>query len=177
MPMRALLPLGFFLLLVVAMGIGLTRDPSAIPSVLIDRTLPPFSIEALDPEDPPYTNEDVVGDVTLVNIFGSWCVACKIEHPTLMDIAETGVVDLHGINWRDTREAANQVLVETGDPYTRIGFDDESDLAIELGVTGAPETYVFDQEGRIRYKHVGPITETVWEETIKPIVLRLEAGE
>lgn len=152
----------------------LGEDPSALPSVLIDRPVPDFALEPLPGRGMPLRSEDLKGDVTLVNIFGSWCVACQVEHPHLMDIQESGFVQIHGIDWRekDPRDGMRW-LQKYGDPYDRVGLDPDSRVAIDFGVTGAPETFVVDANGVIRYKHTGPVTPEVWENTLKPLIQEL----
>lgn len=164
------LPAGIFVILVVFLGIGLTRDPSILPTEMIDRDLPRFELEELRDETLTVTRAELVGEVSLVNVFGSWCVACLQEHPTLMNLARDDTVRIVGINWRDKRDDALNWLTRHGDPYEIIVFDKQSDLAIELGVTGAPETFVVDAAGRIRYKQIGPITPDVWRDTIRPVL-------
>ena len=112
--------------------------------------------------------------VHLVNVFGSWCVACNVEHPVLMQIAQNKTVEVIGINWRDERGAAKDWLAQHGNPYDKIIFDPESVLIIPLGVVGAPETFVTDKKGRVRYKHIGPISQEDWRKTLRPIILKLE---
>ncbi len=173
-----IVPILVFLGLLVFLAIGLTRDPKLIPSELIDRPMPSFTLSELHNEEATVSDMDLRGQVSLVNVFGSWCVACVVEHPALMKIAQRGDVQLIGVNWRDTRSDAIAWLERYGDPYDRIAFDAASELAIELGVTGAPETFIVDPEGRIRYKQVGPITDQVWSETIAPILAVIaEEGE
>lgn len=171
-------PIVIFLAIAIFLAIGLTRDPKLIPSEMIDRDLPEFTLSDLHIPEATVSQDDFLGQISLLNVFGSWCVGCVVEHPTLIDIARRGEVQIIGINWRDTREDGLAWLERFGDPYTRIGFDDESDLAIELGVTGAPETYIVDQTGRIRYKHIGAITPEVYAEIIAPMIadLQLEAS-
>lgn len=173
--LKAGIPLGIFALLAVFMAIGLTRDPSAIPTEMIDKPMPAFELNELRAPDTVVTERDLTGKVTLVNVFGSWCVACLTEHPTLMRLGARADINLVGINWRDEREAALDWLAEHGDPYAQIAFDAESALVIELGVTGAPETFIVGPDGRIRYKHVGPITDAVFRETIEPILKAIDA--
>jgi len=119
------------------------------------------------------TDQSLEGRITLLNVFGSWCQACLIEHPTLLRMNEQTSFDLVGVNWRDTRPDASLWLDRFGDPYDFILFDQQSKLAIDLGVTGAPETFVVDANLRIRYKHVGPITEVVFEQTFVPLIAAL----
>ncbi|MEO1661690.1 MAG: DsbE family thiol:disulfide interchange protein [Pseudomonadota bacterium] len=168
-----LLPVSLFGVLIIFLAIGLTRDPSAIPTEMIDRDMPAFELPDLR-ADATVTEDDLTGDITLLNVFGSWCVACLQEHPTLMRLAEDDTVRIVGVNWRDERGEALDWLAEHGDPYNRIIFDGLSDLVIEIGVTGAPETFILDPTGRIRFKQVGPITPDVWRDTIRPVIDALE---
>jgi cytochrome c biogenesis protein CcmG/thiol:disulfide interchange protein DsbE len=171
------LPLAVLAVLAVLFMVGLGKDPRILPSELINRPLPEFTLDALPERGKPLTSADVVGDVTLVNIFGSWCVACLQEHPTLRAIAREGFVKIHGVDWRekDPRDGLAW-LRKHGDPYDRVGLDPDSKLAIDLGVTGAPETFVVDAKGIVRYKHIGPITPDVWAEKLKPLVTDLRQG-
>ncbi|GHB02615.1 thiol:disulfide interchange protein [Algimonas arctica] len=170
---KGLIPLALFAMIGVFMAIGLTRDPSKLPSELIDRPLPTFEMETLSGE--PIVTADLLGEVALLNVFGSWCVACLTEHPLLMALSEAGDVKIMGVNWRDTRAKAERWLTRYGNPYGTIIFDAESLLAIDLGVTGAPETFVIDRKGQIRYKHTGPITEDVWTDILRPLIDTLNA--
>jgi len=170
MRMSRLMPVGVFLIVVIFLAIGLTRDPSVIPTEMIDRNMPAFELPELREEGVVLSEADLIGETTLVNVFGSWCVACLQEHPTLMQLAEADRVKIVGVNWRDKREDALTWLARHGDPYENIIFDAESDLVIEMGVTGAPETFVIDPSGRIRYKQIGPITAEVWRDTVRPVI-------
>lgn len=162
--------LGFFV-------IGLQRDPRVLPSVLLDRPVPPFSLPGLPGRDPALTGpEDLAGGVVLVNFFGSWCVACLQEHPMLKRIQAEDVVPVHGIAFKDDPADTLRWLARHGDPYDRIGYDTTNRIAIEFGVTGAPETFVIDEAGVIRHKHVGPITEEVWVNTLRPLIEDLTKG-
>jgi cytochrome c biogenesis protein CcmG/thiol:disulfide interchange protein DsbE len=171
------IPAGAFVILVVFLGIGLTRDPSLIPTEMIDRDMPAFELTTLRDQNQSVSDHDLIGEPALVNVFGSWCVACLQEHPTLMQLKQDDTVRIVGVNWRDTREDAIRWLQRHGDPYDTIIFDGESDLAIEIGVTGAPETFIIDRTGRIRYKQIGPITPAVWRETIRPVLDALALEE
>lgn len=172
---KALLPLGLFLALAVMLGIGLTRDPSALPSEMIDKPFPDFSLSTLYDETASHTEEILTGEITLVNIFGSWCVACVQEHPKLMELSARDDIKIIGVDWRDTREKAQRWIERYGDPYDVILFDDTSQLAIDLGVTGAPETFIVDRNRNIRYKHVGVITDDVWVRDLYPVIEQLRA--
>ena len=157
--LKPYLPLIAFAVLVMGFGIGLKQgDLRNLESTLIDHPFPDFTLTTLDDPKAQITETELKGSISLINIFGSWCVACVQEHPNLMQIAKTGRVNLIGVNWRDSRAKGRAWLDRYGDPYSLILFDDSSQLAIDLGVTGAPETFLIDQQGRIRYKHVGIVT-------------------
>lgn len=149
-------------------AIGLTRDPSELPSELIDRPLPEFSEATLAGD--PITHKDLIGEVAMINVFGSWCVACLAEHPLFMELSQDPEFNMIGLNWRDTREKATAWLDRHGDPYDEIIFLQDSRLIIDLGVTGAPETFVIDKQGRIRYKHTGIVTEDDWADIFVPLL-------
>ena len=166
------LPLAIFAVLVAHFAIGLTKDPRLLPSVLIDQPVPPFDLPPIKERDRGLASKDLEKEVSLVNIFGSWCVACRVEHPFLMKIKAENRVPLHGIDWREqSRDDGPAWLAKFGDPYTLIGDDPESRAAIAFGVTGAPETFVVDKQGVIRHKHIGPMTERIWKETLLPIIM------
>ena len=171
---KGLMPLILFLALGAAFAIGLTKDPRELPSQMIDRPFPEFTLPDLLDMDVTIDQRYFLGQVTLVNIFGSWCVACDQEHPVLMKLARNNEIPILGIDWRDTVENGRRWLTRGGNPYTRIVFDADSMLAIDLGITGAPESFIVDKKGQIRYKFVGPITEKVWQNELKPFVLNLE---
>jgi len=168
------IPLLAFLGIAAYLAIGLTKDPHVLPSVLINQEVPPFDLAALEGHERGFSNDDLLGQVTLVNVFGSWCVACRVEHPFLMRLKEQGLVPVYGIDWREEdRQAGPAWLRRHGDPYTRTGDDPQSKAAIAFGVTGAPETFIVDRQGVIRYKHIGPLTPKAWEETVGPLVEEL----
>lgn len=168
-----LVPLAAFVGLLAYFAVGLQRDPTVIKPVLIDTPVPEFALGPIEGYETGLSSEDLKGEVTLLNVFGSWCVACLIEHPLLMEIAATGETPIMGLNWKDPPGEGTEWLVKHGDPYTLIGNDFEGRAAIEFGVTGAPETFVIDRQGRIRYKQIGPITPQIWEEDIQPIIREL----
>jgi cytochrome c biogenesis protein CcmG/thiol:disulfide interchange protein DsbE len=169
-----LLPLAVFVVLAVYLAIGLTRDPSVLPSVLIDQKVPDFELSPIKGYERGLTSADLKGQVSLVNIFGSWCIACQVEHPFLMKIKGENRVPLYGVDWREkTPDDGPDWLNKMGDPYTLIGDDPESKGAIAFGVYGAPETLIIDENGVIRYKQVGPMDDKIWEEAIWPIIREL----
>ena len=146
------------------------RDPSLLQTVLLDTPMPDIDLPPLPNRGEGLATTDLTGHVSLVNVWGSWCIACLSEHPLLMEVAAQNFVPVNGIAWRDDPESSLKWLARNGDPYGRIGQDPVSEAAIALGVTGAPETFIIDAEGVIRYKHIGPITQAVWIATIAPLV-------
>lgn len=171
-----ILPILLFLGLMAFLAFGLKRDPRVLPSELIDRQMPEFALSELHIPEATVSDLDFRGHVSLVNVFGSWCAACFVEHPKLVRLSQREDFQLIGINWRDDRTAAVAWLERFGDPYDRIAFDPDSELAIDLGVTGAPETFIVDADGRVRYKYVGIITDEAMRDKIDPI-LRIIAEE
>ncbi len=169
-----LLPLGIFLILAVYFAVGLTKDPRKLPSTLINREVPAFDLPAIEGFDKGFSSKDLLGQVTLVNIFGSWCVACLAEHPFLMELKKNNVIPIYGIDWREkTDGAATQWLARHGNPYTLVGDDRDSRVSIDFGVTGAPESFIVDKKGVVRYKHIGPIYPETWKDILFPIVEEL----
>jgi cytochrome c biogenesis protein CcmG, thiol:disulfide interchange protein DsbE len=169
-----LAPLALFLVLVVAFAMGLGRDPSLLPSALINRPAPNFTLPGLyDPKD-GLARADLGGGVTLVNFFASWCVPCREEQPALITLGHTPGVALDGIAYKDKLSDTRHFLAEQGDPYKRIGIDRDGATAINFGVYGVPETYVIDATGHIRYRHVGPLSEADVNQKILPLVSRLQ---
>ena len=165
---KAFLPLGIFLFLVVSFAIGLTLKPATLDSPLIGKPLPPFELESVFEGEPPVRSAEMKGRFTLLNVFGSWCVACRVEHPFLVELQETEDIHIVGLDWRDKRPDAIAWLERHGNPYDQVGFDEISEVAVDLGVTGAPETYLVDPEGIVRFKYVGPLDKTVWLKEFLP---------
>lgn len=168
-----LLPLAGFALLAAYLGYGLTRDPSKLPSTMIDQPVPVFALGGVDGTPNALSNEHLTGRVMIVNMFASWCVPCRVEHPLLLRLAKEKGITIHGFAWKDKPEDVAKFLAELGSPYTRIGLDESGRAAIDWGVYGVPETYIIDASGRIRYKHVGPLMPHDVEETILPLLERL----
>ena len=168
-----LVPLGIFFVLVVVLANGFRLDdPHLLPSVLIDRPFPEFEMSELHTGQ-PITKQVLKGEVSLVNVWATWCANCLIEHPELTRISEMGV-PLYGINYNDDPEKARRWLVRHGNPYRATIVDDEGKLGIDLGVYGAPETFVVDADGTIQYKHIGVVTEEVWLRTLAPLIDQLK---
>lgn len=166
-------PVVFFGILAIALGWSLTRNARDIPSALIGNPVPEFALPPVAGRTLGLSSGDLRGEVSLVNVFASWCTACRYEHPLFMDIARHDVVPLHGLNYKDRPADAAAWLDELGDPYTRTGADLDGRTAIDWGVYGVPETYVVDADGRIAFKQIGPVTRKVFDETILPLVERL----
>ncbi len=179
--MKRLLYLSPFIVvgvLIAYFGMGLARDPKLLPSVLIDRPFPPMDLPPIPGNRKGFATADLGGKVALVNVFGSWCVACQVEHPVLMALARSGEVPIYGIAWKEKDPAdATAWLKQRGNPYLLVGNDQPGRAIIDLGVTGAPETFVVDKAGRIRHKQVGPITEDVWRQELRPLLGQLAAED
>ena len=170
-----IIPVLLFVVIGAFFAWGLTRDPSAIPSQLIDKPLPEFDMPAIEGLEEGFSSDELKGEVVLLNVFASWCVSCHIEHPFLMQLARDDVIKIYGLNWKEEPGKGKEWLDRLGNPYVKVGDDQAGRVAIDLGVTGAPETFVIDRNGRIRYKHVGPVTDEVWRETLQPLVRSLQA--
>jgi cytochrome c biogenesis protein CcmG, thiol:disulfide interchange protein DsbE len=172
---RRVLPVVLFVVLVAILGYGLTRDPSLVSSPLIGKPVPDFSLPLLSKPDNMIGNNDLRGSVYLLNVWASWCAACRMEHPFFMELAGQQLIPIYGLNYRDTREDAQAWLERYGDPYEAVAFDGQGTVGLDLGVYGAPETYLVDRNSVIAYKHVGPITHEVWENELHPKILELQA--
>lgn len=164
-----------FVALGVLLAVGLGRDPRLIPSPLIGKPVPEFSLPPVKGRTLGLSTKDLQGEVSLVNVFASWCVACRDEHPLFMDLTYRGIVPIHGLNYKDAPDDAAKWLDTLGDPYTRTGADRDGRVAIDWGVYGVPETFVVDPEGRIAYKHIGPIDHRTLDDKILPLIERLRA--
>lgn len=172
--MRYLIPLGLFLVLVVFLAIGLRRDPDTkLPSALINKPAPTFRLPQLKDPSKTFSAEDMRGKVWLLNVWASWCVGCRDEHGWLLEYARSGVVPIYGLNYKDKQDDAVAWLEELGDPYVLSAVDFDGRVAIDYGVYGAPETYLIDQNGTIRFKEVGPLSPDVWSKKVLPLVQEL----
>jgi len=171
--LKYLIPLGIFLVLVVFLAIGLGRDPHEVPSPLINKAAPTFRLPELKDPSKTFSADEMRGKVWILNVWASWCISCRDEHPLLVDYAKTKAVPIYGLNWKDEREDALAWLDELGDPYVLSVSDFDGRIAIDYGVYGAPETYVIDQNGTIRFKQIGAVTPDVWSGKILPLVQEL----
>ena len=173
---RLLIPVTAFAILTIVLGFGLTRNPREVPSPLIGKPVPQFSLAPVSGRTLGLSSADLRGNVSLVNIFASWCVPCRQEHPVLLALQREGLVPLYGLNYKDRPEDAGPWLDKLGDPYARTGADLDGRVGIDWGVYGVPETFIIDREGRIAYKHIGPITSQIVDEKIRPLVAKLRTA-
>ncbi|MBI4755665.1 MAG: DsbE family thiol:disulfide interchange protein [Betaproteobacteria bacterium] len=171
--LRRYWPLAAFIVLLLMLAAGLRLNPRELPSALIDKPAPDFRLTLLDAPDRAMSRDDMAGQVWVLNVWASWCVACRQEHPVLLDLARSGEVNLYGLNYKDERPTAQGWLERHGNPYRASLFDGDGRLGIDLGVYGVPETFVIDRQGRIRYKHVGPLTPEIVRERLLPAVRAL----
>ncbi len=174
--MKALLPLALFVVIGGFLYMGLDRDPRLVPSPLIDKPAPEFDLPELYASEGAaarFAPAQMQGKVWLFNIWGTWCAACRVEHPLLVDLANQGIVDIVGLNYKDDQATAKQWLKELGNPYVAVPVDTEGRVGIDWGFYGAPETFVVDKAGIVRLKHIGPVTPDVLQNTILPMVAEL----
>ena len=173
---KRFLPLGIFIVLVGFLAIGLTLNPREVPSPLINKPVPLFKLAVLGAPGKTIAAQDLLGQVWLLNVWASWCVACRIEHPLLVDLAKTHPVPIYGLNYKDKPAAATAWLANFGNPYVVSLLDGDGLVGIDLGVYGVPETFVVDKQGVIRHKHIGPVTPEALRDTILPLVKKLSAS-
>ena len=159
--------------LALAFGLSLGRDPSVVPSALIGKPVPAFNLPPVQGTSLGLSSADLKGQVSLVNVFASWCVACREEHPLLMRLSAQHVVPINGIDYKDKPDDAARWLAAMGNPYARAGADRDGRVAIDWGVYGVPETYVIGRDGRIAFKQIGPVTPAILDGTILPLVEKL----
>lgn len=170
------LPLGLFAVLTLVLLLGLDKDPAELPSALVGEPFPVFSLPSLHDANQMLDEQDILGDVVLVNVWATWCFACRIEHAMLNQLAEQGV-NVIGLNYKDNREAAIDWLRKRGDPYAFSIFDERGGLGIDLGVYGAPETYLLDATGTIRHRRVGVVDERVWNSEFRDLYAQLVSNK
>ena len=174
MKARYLIPLALFGVLVAFLAIGLQRNPHEVPSPLVQKPAPAFTRPQLIQSEKTFSPEDMKGKVWMLNVWASWCVACKVEHPLLVEISKSQVVPLVGLDYKDQRSAALKFLSQQGDPYLLSVVDPDGRVGIDYGVYGVPETFVIDKQGVIRFKQIGPITPEAMEKTILPLIEKLK---
>lgn len=171
---RYLLPLGVFVVLMGFLFTGLTLNPREVPSPLVNKPVPAFNLPTLAAPERRMAPEQLQGQVWLLNVWASWCVACQLEHPVLVDLARTGAVTVIGLNYKDRRDLALGWLGKHGNPYLATLSDTDGRVGLDFGVYGVPETYVIDRQGVIRHKHTGPVTQEFVRDTLLPLINRLE---
>lgn len=173
---RFLLPLGIFIVLAIFLGVGLTLKPREVPSPFIGKPAPAFRVPQLHDESKTISPEDLRGKVWLLNVWASWCVSCREEHPVLVDFARQNLVPIYGLNYKDNRDDALAWLGGGGNPYIVSAYDRAGNVGIDWGVYGVPETFVVDKQGIIRYKHIGPVTPDALKNKIIPLVKELNGA-
>lgn len=171
--LRYLLPLAGFVVMVGFLLVGLGLNPRLIPSPLIDKPVPAFTLPRLEDPGRQVSQAALEGEVSLVNVWASWCVSCRQEHPVLMQLAQEHGIPIHGINYKDRRSDALEYLRHGGNPFRWNGHDLDGRVGIDWGVYGTPETFVVDRQGRIRHKHTGPISPRQASEELLPVIERL----
>jgi cytochrome c biogenesis protein CcmG/thiol:disulfide interchange protein DsbE len=174
---RYAVPIILFGLLLVVFWLGLGRDPTIVPSPLVGKPAPAFSLPRLDDPDAVLTDADLRGQVSLLNVWATWCSGCRQEHNTLLAIAASDEVPIYGLNWKDDNLKARAWLAQLGNPYAAIGVDADGRAAIDWGVYGAPETFLIGPDGTILHKHIAPLTLEIWQRDFLPLIAAArEAG-
>lgn len=170
---KYLLPVILFFVLTSFLFVGLYRDPTEVSSPLLGKPVPQFSLPRLADSEAVFSQDEFLGKVSLLNVWASWCVACREEHPVLTELAHRHAVILYGLNYKDDTAQARQYLIEHGDPYRASAVDASGRVGIEWGVYGVPETFVVDKKGIVRYKHIGVVTWRDVEEKLLPLIAQL----
>ena len=173
--LKFILPLLLFVGLALILGAGLGRDPKEVPSPLIGKPAPAFALARLDDAGQTIQRDDLLGKVWVLNVWASWCVACREEHPLLVEFSRRKTVALYGLNYKDTRADGQRWLAQFGNPYDASLFDNDGKVGIDFGVYGVPETFIIDKQGVIRFKHIGPVTPAVLKDRIEPLLKQLDA--
>jgi cytochrome c biogenesis protein CcmG/thiol:disulfide interchange protein DsbE len=172
---KFLVPLGIFLVLAVFLARGLRLDPREVPSPLIGKPAPTFALTRLDDPAQTIRRDDMLGKVWMLNVWASWCVACREEHPLLVEFSRRKLLPIYGLNYKDKRPDGMGWLNQFGNPYDASLFDDKGRVGIDFGVYGVPETFIIDKQGVIRFKQIGPVTPEVIRDKIEPLVRQLNA--
>ncbi|MBS0358885.1 MAG: DsbE family thiol:disulfide interchange protein [Proteobacteria bacterium] len=172
-----LMPLLIFigLFIVVFIRLQMPIDPHEIPTALLNQPIPQFEITLLNNEKQSLSTKDFMGHVSILNVWATWCVTCREDHELLMKLAKSEPLIIYGLNYKDSKQESLAWLARLGNPYRKVGFDQQGRVAIDWGVYGTPETFIIDKTGLIRYRHTGPLTESVWKKEIKPLIVELQA--
>jgi cytochrome c biogenesis protein CcmG, thiol:disulfide interchange protein DsbE len=171
--LKFLLPLGVFLGLIAFLAVGLKLDPREVPSPLINKPAPAFSLTQLDNPARVIRRDDLLGKVWMLNVWASWCVACREEHPLLVAYSRRKALPIYGLNYKDTRVDGLQWLAKFGNPYDASLFDQDGAVGIDWGVYGVPETFIMDKQGVVRFKHIGPLSPEVLRDKVEPLLRQL----
>ena len=174
--LRFVIPVAIFALIAWFLLKGLGKDPREIPSPLVGKAAPAFALPVLDSPGTEWTPEQMRGKVWLLNVWGSWCAGCKVEHPLLNELAKAGTVPIVGLAWKDKPENSAAWLAKFGNPYEVVVSDLAGRVAIDYGVYGAPETFLIDKAGVVRHKHVGPLTPEALRDRVMPLVRQLQGA-
>jgi cytochrome c biogenesis protein CcmG/thiol:disulfide interchange protein DsbE len=169
------LPLAVFLVMAWFLYKGLFLDPREVPSPLINKPAPDFRLESLESPGRVVDRKEMLGKVWLLNTWASWCVACREEHPVLVEFARTATIPIVGLNYKDTRVEGMRWLTQFGNPYVDSAFDEAGRVGIDYGVYAVPETFLIDKQGVIRFKQIGPVTPELLHDTLVPLIQRLNA--
>lgn len=167
---RYLVPLIAFVILIPILMIGLGRDPSRLPSPLLQKPAPQFELPSVTDPERTVGSASYAGTMALVNVWATWCVGCRQEHGFLMQLGRSGDIPLYGLNWRDNRAEALRFLQQLGDPYVDSAYDEDGRVGIDWGVYGAPETFLLDADGTVLFKQLGPLNQVLWEENFVPLI-------
>lgn len=174
--LKFLVPLALFLVLAGFLARGLKLDPREVPSPLIGKPAPTFTLTKLDAADQQLKRDELLGKVWVLNVWASWCAPCREEHPLLVDLAKRKVAPIYGLNYKDTRANGMNFLRQLGNPYDASLWDGDGRVGIDFGVYGVPETFVIDKQGTVRFKHVGPLNPGVIDGKIVPLLKELQRG-
>ncbi|MEO8298820.1 MAG: DsbE family thiol:disulfide interchange protein [Burkholderiales bacterium] len=174
--LKFLIPLGLFVVLLGFLAVGLKRDPHEVPSPLIGKPAPAFAVSRLDDAAQTLRRDELLGKVWILNVWASWCGACREEHALLVDYARRKRAPIYGLNYKDTRVEGLAWLAQQGNPYEASLFDADGRIGLDFGVYGVPETFVIDQAGVVRFKHIGPLTPQVIRERLEPLLEKLHGA-
>lgn len=172
--MRFVLPLAVFLALAVMLGLGLQRDPRDLPSALLEQPAPAIDRPLLEDPQQRLPLQDLRGQTWLLNVWASWCAPCRQELPVLAELSKRDGVAIYGLNYKDQPDKARALLRLAGNPYRASAMDSDGRMGMDFGIQGVPETFVIDRQGRVRYRHAGPVTPEIWRDRLLPVIRSLQ---